>query len=109
MDQLKMCFDSYNRHNFQSLLYGLSMDGYVIDGRESYGITYSSTQIEHLNQEIFNQLCSLFGFDVDFRILKTGNYFSDQGALYIVYDQEVYDYKDAQAILLNYANSLLAK
>ena len=81
------------------------MEGYVIDGKESRGISFSSTQIEHINQEIFDQLCSAFGFDVDFCISTAGDFFTGQGALYIVYDGEVHDYKTAKVILQNYANS----
>lgn len=106
MNQRKMCFGSFNKRNFQALLYGLSMDGYVIDGRKTLGITFSTTQIEHINQEIFDQLCAEFGFNIHFYISKAGNFFPVQGAFYIVFDKEILDYKCAQDVLTTYVNSL---
>lgn len=106
MDQRKMCLESFTRESFHALLNGLRNEGYVIDGREVLGIRFSSTQIERLDQEVFDQLCDLFGVDSELRVLSTGKFFDSQGAFYIMYDTNCHDYESAQRILAKYVDDL---
>ncbi len=108
MDQKTMCLESFTKETFGALVHGLSSDGYVIDGREVLGIPFSSTQIEHMDQEILDQLCVRFDVNPGIEIASAGKFFSSQGAFYIIYDTSVHDYKSAQNILAKYVGGLPA-
>lgn len=106
MDQRKMCLESFTRASFHALLKGLRDKGYVIDGQKVLEIPFSSMQIERLDQEMFDQLCDLFGVDCELRVRSTGKFFDSQGAFYIVYDTSCHDYESAQRILAKYVDGL---
>ena len=106
MNQKQMCLESFTQASFDALLAGLTNEGYVIDGREVLGVPFSSTQIEHLNQQVFDTLCDLFEVNPQLEIRSAGKYFYSQGAFYIVYDKNSYEYESAQQILTKYVNSL---
>lgn len=106
MKQKEMCLTSFDEESFSSLVSGLMNESYVIDGREVRGITFSSTQIEHMDQEIFNKLCVRFHVESGVEVRTTGNFFSSQGAFYIIYDTSTYDYQSAQKVLAKFVDTL---
>lgn len=106
MDKRKICLGSFSKETFDVLVHGLTREGYVIDGRKVLGLSFSSTQIEHLDQEVFDQLCNLFGRESDLKLESGGNYAPSQGATYIIYDASVHNHCSASQILENYVNKL---
>ncbi|WP_156000878.1 hypothetical protein [Thioalkalivibrio sp. ALJT] len=106
MRQQKMCLESFDGESFGALVSGLENEGYVIDGREVRGITFSSTQIEHINQDIFNQLCARFQVNAEVEVGVAGKFFSSQGAFYILYDTSIHDHAGAQKVLEKYVDTL---
>jgi hypothetical protein len=104
MHQDQMCFDSFNESNFKALIAGLINNGYVIDGEDVEGVTFSSTQIEHLDQEMLGQLCDKFNISEDIKVSTSGGYSNTQGALYIIYNTSIVDYVLAESILQKHLN-----
>mgnify|MGYP001314938721 CR=1 FL=1 len=56
-NQRQACLESFTKETFNALVFGLLDEGYIIDGRKTQEISFSSTQIEHLDQDVFNELC----------------------------------------------------
>lgn len=106
MKQKEMCLESFNSETFGVLVSGLTNEGYVIDGRKVQGVPFSSTQIEHMDQDIFAELCERFELNPEIEVETAGNFFSSQGAFYILYDTSVHDYQSAQKVLTNYVDTL---
>lgn len=104
--QKEMCLESFNSETFEVLVSGLKDEGYVIDGREVQDIQFTSTQIEHMDQGIFNELCRRFDISPVIEVKTVGNFFSSQGAFYILYDTSVYDYQSAMNVLTKYVDAL---
>ena len=102
----KELLESFDDELFYTLVSGLENEGYVVDGREVSGMAFSSTQIEHMNQEIFNELCARFKVNSDIEVRVTGNFFSSQGAFYILYDTNAHDYASAQKVLAKHVDAL---
>ena len=106
MNQREMCLESFTSETFGVLVSGLTNEGYVIDGREIQGIPFSSTQIEHMDQEIFDELCEQFEVNPAIKVETAGYLFCSQGAFYILYDTSVHDYQSAQKVLAQYIGTL---
>ena len=106
MGQKEMCLESFNKETFNALVDGLINEGYVIDSRKVRDIPFSSTQIEHMDQEIFNQLCTRFKVKPEIQVGAAGNFFNSQGAFYILYDTSIHDYQSAQKELAKYVDAL---
>lgn len=95
-------FNTFNKNDFEVIVRTLETQGYVIDGKEEEGVSFSSNQIEHMSQEMFNKLCAKFKILCDIKVSKTGHFYSDNGAFYIVYNEKFYKYEEARRIMDKY-------
>lgn len=102
MDLKEEYFNSFSKKDFEILLNCLNTQGYVIDGKDENGITFSSVQIEHMSQNMFDKLCLKYSFESNIIISTTGNYYPEEGAYYIVFNEEYYEYSEAKIIMDNY-------
>jgi hypothetical protein len=99
-------FNSFSHKDFELLIEILETQGYVIDGKEEQGISYSSTQIEHMTQDMFNRLCQKFDISNELNVSAVGNFYQSEGAVYVLFDSKKYEYKEIKIILDSYVNSL---
>lgn len=99
-------FNSFSHKDFELLIEILETQGYVIDGKEEQGISYSSTQIEHMTQDMFNRLCQKFDISNELNVSVVGNFYQSEGAVYVLFDSKKYEYKEIKIILDSYVNSL---
>lgn len=100
-DQVKkVAFESFCEESFRVLLDSLSIQGYVFDFIEVDGVTFTTKQIEYLDQEMFQVLCNKFANTcTEFSVSSTGDYFEGNGNMYIAYNKKMYSYYDAIALL----------
>ena len=86
----------FNENSTSELAESLEEFGYVIDGINN---TFSSTQLEFMNQEIFDELCEKYNIHHDFTISTIGGYSDTEGALYMVYNSDDISFEKARNIL----------
>lgn len=103
---LEEYFNSFSKNDFEVLMRTLESDGYIIDGKEEEGLTFSSVQIEHMLQDMYNQLCVKYNISSNIEVSTTGHYYPEHGAYYILFNEEFYDYNQARDILDKYINTL---
>jgi len=95
-------FNSFTKLSFNILIRCLEEQGFVIDSKEEYGISFSTVQIEHMNEDMFNNLCNKFNITTEIKFSKTGYFYSECGAYSIIFDENIYDYKSARQELDKY-------
>jgi hypothetical protein len=99
-------FNSFSKNDFEVLVRTLESQGYVIDGKKEEGLPFSSVQIEHMSQDMYNRLCTKYNISSDIEVSTTGHYYPEHGAYYIVFNEEFYDYNQAKNIMDKYINTL---
>lgn len=99
-------FNSFSKNDFEVLVRTLETQGYVIDGKEEEGLPFSSNQIEHMSQDMFDRLCAKHNISSDIEVSTTGHFYAEHGAYYIVYNEELYDYNQARNIMDKYISTL---
>ncbi len=95
-------FNSFTQSDFEILVKCLEGQGFVIDSKEEYGIGFSTVQIEHITEDMFNKLCNKFNLTTEITFSKTGRYYQKAGAYSIIFDADVYDYESARKELDKY-------
>ena len=106
MDLEEKYFNSFTENDFEILVRTLETQGYVIDGKEEEGLSYSSVQIEHMSQNMFNRLCTKFNISSKINIFCIGHFYPTEGAFYIVYNKEIYELEEAKKIMDIYISTL---
>lgn len=99
-------FNSFSKNAFEVLVRALETQGYVIDGKEEEGLPFSSVQIEHMSQDMFNRLCSKHNISSNIEVSTTGYFYPEHGAFYIVFNNKFYNYDEARNIMDNYIKTL---
>jgi len=80
--------------------------GYVIDGKEEKGLSFSTTQIEHMTSELYITLCSKYDIYSYDTLEVTSCFYSGHGSYYIAFDEKRYNLNSAKIVLDEYINSL---
>jgi len=99
-------FKSFRKNDFEILFKTLNTQGYIIDGKEEEGLSFSSVQIEHMSQDMFDRLCIKYNFPSNVKVSVVGHFYPEHGAYYIVFNKEFYDYNEAKNIMDKYISSL---
>lgn len=99
-------FNSFSKNDFEVLVITLESQGYVIDGKEEKGLPFSSVQIEHMTQDMYNRLCTKYNISSDIKVSTIGHFYPEDGAYYIVFNKEFYDYNQARNIMDTYISTL---
>jgi len=99
-------FNSFSKNDFKVLVRALETQGYVIDGKEEEGLPFSSVQIEHMSQDMFDRLCTKHNISSNIEVSTTGHFYPEHGAYYVVFNEEFYDYNQARNIMDKYISTL---
>lgn len=94
--------DSFDEISFNKLITCLETKGYVTDAKDEDSISFSSVQIENLDQESFSTLCAKFNINSKINIFVIGDFDDSFGASYLVYNTNILEYEDAKKILKHY-------
>lgn len=96
-----------DKESFMVFVETLENQGYVIDGKEESGLSFSSTQIEHINQKVYDILCNTHEIAsyID-NLHVTGSFYQEHGAYYIAFDGDRYEFESAKQLLNEYIRIL---
>ena len=96
MDDRNEIMQSFLPNVFKEIYNKLESKGYVTDIEDTIG----STQIEEIDQEMFDDLCGKFGLNVSMKIATVGGFYTGtserKGANYMIYNEESYTQEEAQ-------------
>lgn len=95
MDLYEEYFNSFDDHDFRRLVTLLETKGYVIDTKDGF----SSVQIKHMTEDMFDQLCKKFEIKADITYSKTGGYYPTEGGYSMLFNSNIVDYAEAKKIL----------
>mgnify|MGYP005664134877 CR=1 FL=1 len=98
-------FNSFTKSSFEILVRCLEEQGFVIDSKEEYGISFSCMQIKHMGENMFNKLCKKFIITTEIEFSKTGHFYQEHGAYSIIFNADDYDYESARKKLDKYVEA----
>lgn len=103
----EQAFKSFSRKEvFVNFINIIEAQGYVVDGKKENGLSFSSTQVEHMTQELYDSLCDLHEIENNINIHKTGHFYPEHGAYYIAFDGDRYEFKSARKVMDRYISTL---
>lgn len=105
----KKAMEYFSKEQVIAFVDTFEYQGYVIDGKEENGFSFSSTQIENMTSELYIALCNkydIFGYD---GLEVTSRFYPGYGSYYIAFDAERYTLNCARMFLDEHINSLQTK
>lgn len=99
-------FNSFDESSFKIMVDCLQNQGYVIDIKEENNIMFSSVQVEHMTQNMFDKLSNKFMINININVFPIGDFYENSGACYMVYNTDIYEYEDAKKVLDLYVSQI---